>query len=136
MPIEVNHEGHCCREDWRSRRSQTGEAPDPKAGPNEVVVKLHAAGVNFIDIYHRRGSYPKTLPFIPGLEASGVVESLGAGVTTAKVGDRVAYTGVPGSYAEKSVVPAEKLFAVPASMSFEDAAAVPLQGSDRAVSGA
>jgi NADPH:quinone reductase len=104
------------------------EMPDPSPGPDDAVVKLHAAGVNFIDIYHRRGDSPKPLPFIPGLEAAGVVESLGKNVSGVKVGDRVAYTDVPGSYAEKSVVPADKLIIIPEAMPFEEAAAVPLQG--------
>lgn len=104
------------------------ETADPVAGPGQAVVKLHASGVNFIDIYQRSGRYPRGLPFTPGLEGAGIVESVGAQVTTVQVGDRVAYTGQPGAYAEKSVVEADKLILLPQSMSFEDAAAFPLQG--------
>jgi NADPH2:quinone reductase len=104
------------------------QADDPKAAAGQAVVKLQAAGVNFIDTYHRRGLYPKEVPFVVGLEAAGVVESVGPGVSAVKPGDHVAYTGVPGAYAEKSVVPADKLIPVPEGMSFEQAAAMPLQG--------
>lgn len=107
---------------------QLRDRPEPAAGAGQVVVKMHAAGVNFIDIYHRRGTYPKEMPFIPGLEGAGVVETLGAGVSSVNVGDRVAFNGAAGAYAEKVAVEADKLIAIPGKMSFEEAAAVPLQG--------
>lgn len=102
--------------------------PIPKPGPDEALVKLHAAGLNFIDIYMRTGRYPHDLPFTPGLEGAGVVEAIGDEVTDMKVGDRVAYTGQIGSYAEYNVVKASKLIPLPASISFELAASFPLQG--------
>src|SRR5271155_203265 len=71
------------------------ELPEP--GPGEARVKIHAAGLNFIDIYQRRGRYPVQLPWTPGLEAAGEVEAIGSGVTEVKVGDRVAYSSTPGS---------------------------------------
>lgn len=102
------------------------EIREPGAG--EVRLKLHAAGLNFIDIYQRRGRYPVQLPWTPGLEAAGVVEALGEGVTEVKVGDRVAYTSCPNSYAERNVVPVAKLIVLPPELSFEQGAAFPLQG--------
>lgn len=97
-------------------------------GPGEARLKLYAAGLNFIDIYQRRGRYPVQLPWTPGLEGAGVVEAIGAGVTEVKVGDRVAYTSCPGSYADGIVLPASKLINLPDELSFEQGAAFPLQG--------
>ena len=99
-----------------------------KPGPGQVVVRLHAAGVNFMDVGQRRGSYPVKFPFTPGAEGAGTVESVGEGVTTLKPSDRVAYTGVPGSYAERVLAPAERLIHLPDDLSFEQGAAFPLQG--------
>lgn len=104
------------------------EVPTPTPGPGQALVHLVMAGVNFVDIYQRRGSYPVPLPFIPGREGAGVVEAVGKGVTIVKQGDRVAFTGQPGGYAEAIVVPAETLIALPADLSFEQGAAFPLQG--------
>lgn len=100
--------------------------PEPKAG--EVLVRIHAAGVNFIDTYLREGRYPAELPFIPGQEAAGVVERLGEGVGGFAVGDRVAWNGARGTYAEFACAPAKDLLKIPEQLSFEDAAAVLLQG--------
>ncbi len=100
--------------------------PTPSAG--QVLIKIHAAGVNFVDIYQRRGIYPVKLPFIPGLEASGVVESVGDRVTNVRPGDRVAYTGHLGSYSEFTAIDAERLIPLPKEISFEQGAAFPLQG--------
>jgi NADPH2:quinone reductase len=97
-------------------------------GPGHALVKLHMAGVNFIDIYHRTGKYPVQLPYVPGLEGAGVVEKVGPGVSEVKPGDRVAYTSTPGSYAQANVVPVYRLIPVPAEMPWEQAAAFPLQG--------
>jgi NADPH2:quinone reductase len=97
-------------------------------GPGQARVRIHAAGLNFIDIYRRRGDYPTDLPYTPGLEASGVVEALGEGVTDVAVGDRVAYTGQPGAYAEAALVDAAQLVPLPDFMSFAEGASFPLQG--------
>jgi len=102
------------------------ETPRPAAG--QALVRLRAAGLNFIDIYQRRGTYARKLPFTPGLEGAGVVEAVGEGVTNVKPGDRVAYTGQPGAYAEASIVQAESLIPLPEGFSFEQGAAFPLQG--------
>jgi NADPH2:quinone reductase len=100
----------------------------PQPGPGEVRVRLRAAGLNFVDIYQRRGEYPAPLPHIPGSEGAGVVEAIGEGIGEFKPGDRVAYCGHLGAYAEASVVPAGSLIPLPKSISFEQGAAFPLQG--------
>lgn len=100
--------------------------PEPKAG--EALVAIKAIGVNFIDVYFREGRYPAPPPFIVGQEAAGVVAKVGSGVTSVKPGDRVAYTGVQGSYAEYATIDAERLVALPESLDFEQAAAAMLQG--------
>lgn len=100
----------------------------PEPGPGEVRVRVHAAGVNYIDIYHRTGLYPLPLPFTPGSEAAGVVDAVGEGVTEVKPGDRVAYAMHRGSYAEYAIVPAWILAPLPDEMSFQQGAAAMLQG--------
>lgn len=100
--------------------------PDPK--PNEALVQIKAAGVNFIDVYFREGRYPAPLPFINGQEAAGVVVAVGTDVTRFRLGDRVAYTGVLGSYAEYAAIPADRLVRIPDELDFEQAAAAMLQG--------
>jgi NADPH:quinone reductase len=100
--------------------------PDPK--PNEALVQIEASGVNFIDVYFREGRYPAPLPFINGQEAAGLVVAVGTDVTTLRIGDRVAYTGVPGSYAEYAAVPADRLVKLPDELDFNQAAAAMLQG--------
>ena len=96
---------------------------------NEVVVRVTAAGVNFIDIYQRTGLYQVPLPYIPGQEAAGIVEQVGKNVKDLEPGDRVAYAGVSGgSYATSNVVAASRLVKVPAPISLKHAAAVMLQG--------
>jgi len=104
------------------------EVSDPKPGPGQVLVKLYAIGVNFIDVYHRTGLYKLPLPFTPGMEGSGVVESVGTDVTEVQLGDRVAYAMAVGAYAELAVVPSRQLVKIPATMDFSSAAAVMLQG--------
>jgi NADPH2:quinone reductase len=104
------------------------EIPTPKPKPNDVLVKISAAGVNFIDVYFREGRYPVTPPFILGQEASGVVSEVGSEVKEFKAGDRVAYTGITGAYAEYEVVPADRLVRVPAGITDHQAAAALLQG--------
>ena len=100
--------------------------PEPKA--NEAVVKLAASGVNFIDVYFREGRYKSPLPFIPGQEGAGVVTAVGPEAKTVKVGDRVAWSGLQGAYAEYAAVPAERLVPIPQAVSDREAAAAMLQG--------
>lgn len=104
------------------------DIPVPEPKPNEAIVALRAAGVNFIDVYFREGRYPATLPFTVGQEGAGIVSAIGAEVTGLEPGDRVAFTGVPGSYAEYAAVPADRLVKIPADLDFEQAAAAMLQG--------
>ena len=104
------------------------ELPTPAPGPGTVLVRLEAAGVNFVDVYERAGLYPRPLPFTPGSEAAGVVEQLGPGVQEVAVGDRVAYCSVPGAYATHAVVPAERLVPLPDGITTRQAAAAMLQG--------
>lgn len=107
---------------------QLDEVAMPEPGPGQARVKIEAAGLNFIDIYHRRGWYPLATPFIPGMEAAGEVDAVGAGVTEVSVGDRVGYTMQPGAYAEYGVVDAWKLAPLPDGIDMQTAAAVMLQG--------
>lgn len=100
--------------------------PEPKA--SEAVVKLAASGVNFIDVYQREGRYKVPLPFVLGQEGAGVVTAIGAGVKSVKKGDRVAWTGVLGGYAEYAAVPADRLVAIPTGVTDSQAAAAMLQG--------
>jgi NADPH2:quinone reductase len=104
------------------------ELPDPVPGPGEVLVDVTATGVNFIDIYHREGRYPLPLPLVPGSEGAGTVAAVGEGVTHAQPGDLVAWSSVPGSYAQRVVVPEETLVHVPAGVDPQTAAAAILQG--------
>ncbi len=107
---------------------QPEEVPQPVPGPGEARVKLEACGVNFIDIYKRLGQYKGQLPFVEGEEGAGIVDAVGPGVADVKVGDRVAYTNQPGSYAEFVVVPTWRLVVVPEGVDTRQAAAVMLQG--------
>jgi NADPH2:quinone reductase len=100
--------------------------PEPKSG--EVRVKLAAAGLNFIDIYHRTGAYSIATPFTLGMEGAGVVDAVGPGVSGLNVGDRVAYPLTMGAYAEYAVLPAARVVVVPAGIELETAAAAMLQG--------
>jgi NADPH:quinone reductase len=102
------------------------DPPQPMAG--QALIKIEACGLNYIDTYHRTGLYPVELPCTPGMEAAGTVAALGDGVVTVKVGDRVAYAGVLGSYAEYAAVEAERLVPLPDELDFEHAAAAMLQG--------
>jgi NADPH2:quinone reductase len=101
-------------------------SPQPKAG--EAVVKLAASGVNFIDVYFREGRYKSPLPFVLGQEGAGEVISVGAEVKSVKVGDRVAWTGLLGTYAEYAAVPADRLVSIPKGISDQQAASAMLQG--------
>jgi len=104
------------------------EVGERTPGPGEVVVRVAAAGVNFIAVYHRTGLYPNTLPFTPGLEGAGEVTAVGPDVGRPAVGDKVAWTSVPGSYAESAVLPADRVVPVPEGVDLKHAAAVMLQG--------
>ena len=102
------------------------DAGDP--GPGQVRLRQEAAGLNFIDVYHRTGLYKQETPFTPGVEGAGIVDTLGPDVTSLKVGDRVAYGGPIGGYAEVRLIPAERLVKLPDAISSEQAAAMMLQG--------
>jgi NADPH:quinone reductase len=104
------------------------EVPTPAPGPGQALLKLQAIGLNFIDIYFRTGLYKSPLPFTPGQEAAGVVESIGKDVSVVKPGDRVAYAMTLGAYAEYAVVDAGRLVQMPANLSYQEAAAAMLQG--------
>jgi NADPH:quinone reductase len=104
------------------------DQPPPVPGPGQVLVQVEAIGVNFIDVYQRTGLYPLASPFTPGQEAAGHVTALGPGVTVPRVGDRVAYTGVLGAYAELAAVPADRVVTLPATVTAKQGAAAMLQG--------
>ena len=107
-------------------RWEAVEVGDP--GPGQVRVRHHAAGLNFIDVYHRTGLYPQPLPFTPGVDGAGVVESVGPGVDNVKPGDRVAYAGPIGAYAEARLIDADRLVKLPDEIGFDQAAAMMLKG--------
>jgi NADPH:quinone reductase len=107
---------------------QVVELPVPVPEPGQALVRIEAAGVNFIDVYHRTGLYPIKLPYVPGQEGAGTVEKVGEEVAGLAPGDRVAWAGVAGSYAEYACVPAEKLVKLPEHVDCEQAAAAMLQG--------
>src|SRR5947208_2906293 len=102
------------------------EVGEPGAG--QVRLRQEAAGLNFIDVYHRTGLYPQPLPFTPGSEGAGVIEAVGPGVDHLSPGDHVAYAGGIGGYAEERLIPADRLVKLPDSISSDQAAAMMLQG--------
>jgi len=104
------------------------ELPVPQPKANEAVLRLAASGVNFIDVYFREGRYKTNLPFTPGQEGAGIVTAVGSDVKSVKVGDRVAWSSVLGSYAEYAAVPADRLVPIPFEVSEHEAAAAMLQG--------
>jgi NADPH2:quinone reductase len=104
------------------------EVPEPTPKADEAVVKVDAAGLNYIDVYQRSGLYKLEMPLTLGLEAGGTVTAVGQGVTEVKVGDKVAYTGVPGAYAQYAAVPAARLVVLPQGVSTRQGAAAMLQG--------
>jgi NADPH:quinone reductase len=112
--------------DAKNLTYEDAPVPEPKAG--EVRVKVRAIGLNFTEIYQRKGWYPGQLPFTPGGEFAGTIDALGQGVTGFQVGDRVATASGSGAYAEYAIAPAAKLVYVPPAISLEMAAAVLLQG--------
>lgn len=101
---------------------------DPVPARTEALVEVAAAGVNFIDIYHRSGAYPVSLPFVLGVEGVGMVGEVGADVHEVSVGDRVGWVNIPGSYAQRAAVPADRLVPIPDRIGDADAAAILLQG--------
>ena len=104
------------------------DLPDPAPGPGQILIRQVAVGVNFLDVYHRIGLYKVTLPLILGQEGAGTVEAVGSGVKSPHVGDRVTYANVPGTYAGLVAIAADRAVIVPSKVSFEQAAAVMLQG--------
>jgi len=104
------------------------EIPEPRPERGQVLVAIEYAGVNFFDVYQRTGLYPIAMPFTPGTEAAGTVLAVGAEVSDFHKGDRVAYQGVPGTYAEQAVVAAERLVPIPEGVSTRTACALILQG--------
>ena len=119
--IRVNHTGG-------PEVLEYADADTPRPGKGQVLVRIEAIGVNFIDVYHRTGLYKLATPFTPGSEAAGVVEAVGEGVARVREGDRVAYAMVPGAYAEYAAVPEEKLVVLPDGIDAKIAAATMLQG--------
>jgi NADPH:quinone reductase len=119
--IQINHTG-------RPEVMELVELPVPQPKSNEAVVKIQAAGVNFIDVYNREGRYKAPLPLVLGQEAAGVVSAVGDDVRGFAAGDRVAYTMTLGSYAEYAAVPADRLVKIPAEVGEREAAAAMLQG--------
>ena len=104
------------------------DLPTPTVGPGEAFIRIEASGVNFIDTYFREGRYPARLPYTLGQEAAGTVTALGPNVSTVKVGDRVAWCGIPGTYAQFAVAPVSRLVQIPESVTAAQAAAAILQG--------
>src|SRR6266536_5128042 len=104
------------------------DVAQPVPGPGQALVKIDAAGVNFIDVYQRTGQYKVATPFTLGQEAGGTVAALGPGISGLKVGHRVAYAGVLGAYAEFAAVPADRLVVLPNGVSTKQGAAAMLQG--------
>ena len=105
------------------------DRPVGEPGPGELRIRHKACGLNFIDVYQRSGLYPMTMPAALGMEAAGVVEAVGAGVTHVKPGDRVAYAAQPpGAYSEARVMPAAQVCPLPDGISFEEGAAMMLKG--------
>jgi len=108
---------------------QVVAVPVGEPGPGEIRIRHHAVGLNYIDVYHRTGLYPNALPLALGMEAAGVVEAVGQGVSHLAVGDRAAYTSQPpGAYCERRVMPARCVVKLPDAISFETGAAMMLKG--------
>lgn len=105
-----------------------GEVPTPEPATGQVRIKIAAAGLNYIDTYHRKGLYPVSLPFVPGVEAAGVVDAVGPDVEGIAVGDQVGYVFQPGSYAEYNIVAADNVLPIPEQVELQTAAAALLQG--------
>ena len=123
MPNAIRVHAHGGPDQLRWEEVEVGEP-----GPGQVRIAQSAAGLNFIDVYHRTGLYPQPLPFVPGVEGAGTVEVIGEGVEGLSVGDRVAYAGPIGGYAEARLIDAEKVVKIPDAISAEQAAGMMLQG--------
>jgi NADPH2:quinone reductase len=123
MPNAIRVHAHGGPDQLRWEAVEVGEP-----GPGQVRIAQSAAGLNFIDVYHRTGLYPQPLPFVPGVEGAGTVEVIGEGVEGLSVGDRVAYAGPIGGYAEARLIDAEKVVKIPDAISAEQAAGMMLQG--------
>jgi NADPH2:quinone reductase len=119
--VQIDQQGGPEVMEWR-------EVPDPAPGAGDLLVEVAAAGLNYIDTYHRSGLYSVGLPYTLGLEGAGTVIEVGSDVSGFSVGDRVAWASGPGSYAEQVAIPAKVAMKVPPDVSMEVAAAVPLQG--------
>ena len=119
--IQIDKQGGPGVMEWR-------ELPDPKPGADDLLVEVAAAGLNYIDTYHRSGLYQVPLPYVLGLEGAGTVIDVGSDVSGYAVGDRVAWANAPGSYAEHVLVPARSAMKVPSDIPLDVAAALPLQG--------
>ena len=119
--IQVREPGGPETLEWR-------EVEVGKPGAGQVLLRQTAVGLNFIDVYHRTGLYPQPAPFVPGVEGAGVVEAVGPGVDWLQAGDRVAYAGPIGAYAEQRLIDADRLVKLPGEISDEQAAAMLLQG--------
>jgi NADPH2:quinone reductase len=104
------------------------EVDESEPGPDQVRIRQEAAGLIFIDVYHRTGLYPQPMPFTPGVEGAGVVDAVGAAVSHVKQGDRVAYAGPLGGYAEERLIDADRVVKIPDGISTEQAAGMMLQG--------
>jgi NADPH2:quinone reductase len=104
------------------------DIPMPEPGAGEARVRIEAAGINYIDVYQRTGLYQLKLPFTLGMEGAGTVDAIGSGVTEVKKGDRVAYSMIPGAYAEYAIVPAARLVPLPENIDSKTGAATMLQG--------
>ncbi|MFX4226965.1 MAG: alcohol dehydrogenase catalytic domain-containing protein [Porticoccaceae bacterium] len=117
----------CAGNRW-ARKLILEDVKEPSPGRGEVLVNVEAAGLNFIDTYHRSGLYPQNLPFTPGLEGAGTIAAVGEGVTELKVGDRIGWAGVLGTYAERHLIPADKAIPIPDGLETDTVAAVLLQG--------
>lgn len=104
------------------------DVPDPLPGPGQVLVRVEAAGVNFIDVYQRTGLYRVPMPMTPGQEAAGTIVAVGANVSELRAGDRVAWAGPPGAYAERAIAPADRVVWIPEGVTAVQAAAAMLQG--------
>lgn len=107
---------------------EPADVSEPAPGQGDILIDVAASGVNFLDVYHRSGAYPTQPPFVPGSEGAGTVSAVGKSVDGVNVGDRVAWAMLPGSYAARAAIPAERVVPIPEGVAAEDAAAVLLQG--------
>jgi NADPH2:quinone reductase len=139
LPLDKHQELHAAAENSVPHAIQIRQTGGPEVlnwapvdvgepGPGQVRLRQAAAGLNYVDVYHRTGYYPQQLPFIPGLEGAGTIEAAAQDVRGLKVGDRVAYAGPTGGYSEERLIAADRLVRLPDAISFDQAAAMMLQG--------